>query len=320
MNLEPKDINIGAIAKHFSDEGEAYKFVESIRWPDGPVCPHCGIIDHAYFLQPKDGDRKTRTGKTSARRVWKCADCRKQFSVLIGTTFEGSKIPLFKWLLAFHMLASAKNGVAAFELHRTLDISTESAWFMAHRIRFALTGEAPTEPLTGIVEADETYIGGKAKNMHASKRRGKFDGSLLAEKTPVFSLVERGGSVRSQVMPTVNRANIREALIANVDKAARLMTDQARYHTVTGREFASHETVDHSAGEYVRGDVYSNSAEGYFSQLKRSIDGTHHHVSARHLGRYVGEFDFRYNTRKASDGERTVQAIRQTAGKRLRYT
>lgn len=162
MSIEPKNLNLTSIAKQFSDEGEAYKFVECIRWPDGPVCPHCGVIDHAYFLQPKDGERKTRTGSTSARRVWKCADCRKQFSVLIGTIFEGSKIPLQKWLLAFHMLASAKNGVAAYELHRTLEISVESAWFMAHRIRFALDGGLSDEPLTGIVEADETYIGGKA--------------------------------------------------------------------------------------------------------------------------------------------------------------
>lgn len=142
MNIELQDLSLGSIAKRFSDEGEAYLFLESVRWPDGEVCPHCGSIGHAYFLAPKDGARKTRIGKASPRRVWKCGDCRKQFSVLVGTIFEGCHIPLFKWLLAFHMLTSAKNGVAAVELHRTLKISVESAWFMAQRIRYALDGES----------------------------------------------------------------------------------------------------------------------------------------------------------------------------------
>ena len=188
------------------------------------MCPHCGSINHAYFLKPKNGARKTRTGSVSARRVYKCGDCRKQFSVLIGTVFEGSKIPLFKWLLAFHMIASAKNGVAAFELHRTLDISVESAWFMAHRIRFALTGH-PSPMLSGTVEVDETYIGGAAKNMHAKDRKKRITGSGGVDKTPVVSLVQRSGEVRSQVMRNVTGAKLRQALRDQVEPSAAIMTD-----------------------------------------------------------------------------------------------
>jgi len=323
MDIEPRDLTLATLAQHFSDEGAAYTFVESIRWPDGePICPHCGVIGHAYFLQPKNEEgRKTRTGKVSARRVWKCGACRKQFSVLVGTIFEGSKIPLFKWLLAFHMIAAAKNGVAAFELHRTLKISTESAWFMAHRIRYALEGETPTEPLSGTVEADETYIGGSAKNMHARQRKERIVGRGMVDKTAVVSLVQRGGDVRSQVMhETVTGSTLAPVLRKQIAADAHLMTDTFGGYAQIGKEFASHQTVNHSKDEYVRGNAYTNTAEGYFSQLKRSIDGTHHHVSKHHLHRYVSEFDYRYNSRKGTDGERTVQAIRQTAGKRLRYT
>lgn len=251
------EINLVTLGKQYSDEGAAYELVESIRWPNGPVCPHCDSVNHAYFLNPQNGGRKTRTGSISLRRVYKCAECRKQFSVLVGTIFEGSKIPLHKWLLAFHMLASAKNGVAAYELHRTLHISVESAWFMAHRIRHALEGDGLDTKLSGTVEADETYMGGQAKNMHASRRREKFTGGPFESKTPVFTLVQRGGEVRSQVMRAVTGANIREALTRNVVADARLMTDQARTYTAAGRAFAAHEIVNHGAGEYVRGDVHT---------------------------------------------------------------
>ncbi len=311
-------INLTTLAKEYSDEGEAYKLVERIRWPHGPVCPHCGVVDHAYYLNPKNGARKTRTGNTSARRVYKCGDCRKQFSVLIGTVFEGSKIPLFKWLLAFHMIASAKNGVAAFELHRTLDISVESAWFMAHRIRYALDGDQPV--LTGTVEADETYIGGLAKNMHKADRERRITGTGGIDKTAVVSLVQRGGTVRSRVVKQkISGATLGPILREQIAADATLMTDSFGGYFHPGKEFAAHETVNHLAGEYVRGNAHTNTVEGYFSQLKRSIDGTHHHVTPEHLHRYVGEFDFRYNTRKISDSERTVRAIQQTTGKRLTY-
>ncbi len=310
MTVDATTLNLSTIAKRYSDEGEAYLFVESLRWPNGPICPHCGLVGEATYLAPKDGHRTTRTGKVSNRRLWQCNECRKQFSVLIGTIFEDSRIPLSKWLLGIHMMCAGKNGVAAIELHRQLGIAERSAWFMAHRIRYAMAHESFDKPLEGTVEADETYVGGKA---HGKRGRG------AANKTPVVSLVERGGKVRSRVVTNVNSKNIKEVLQGNVSPDATLMTDAYQVYTEPGKMFAAHEVVDHGKGEYVRGDAHTNTAEGFFSQFKRSLDGTHHHVSAKHLHRYTGEFDFRYNSREMTDGERTVLAIEQTAGKRLQY-
>jgi len=304
------NLNLSTIAKQYADEESAWLFFESIRWPNGPICPNCGVVGHAYYLEPKAGTRKTSTGKVSYRRLWKCGEGRETFSVLVGSVFEDSKVPLSKWLLAFHMMCAGKNGVAALELQRTLNIAYRSAWFMAHRIRYAMAHESFDKPLEGTVEADETYVGGKA---HGKRGRG------AANKTPVVSLVERGGKVRSRVVTNVNGKNVKEVLQANVSPDATLMTDSYQVYTEPGKMFAAHETVDHGKGEYVRDEAHTNTAEGYFSQLKRSLDGTHHHVSAKHLPRYVGEFDFRYNSREVTDGERTVQAVRKTAGKRLQY-
>jgi transposase-like protein len=315
-----EDFSLATLGGYFADEDAAYARVESIRWPDGPVCPHCGVVNDAYLLQPKNGPRKTSTGKDTFRRVWKCGACRQQFSVLVGTIFEDSKLPLSKWLYAIHMLCAAKNGIAANELRRTLDITYKSAWFMLHRIRYAMEQEPLRSKLTGTVEVDETYIGGKSQNMHAKKRRERITGTGGIDKTAVVSLVQRGGEVRSQVVQgTVSGKTLAPIIREHVAHEARLMTDSFGGYTRVGKEFAEHQTVNHLQGEYVRGDAYTNLAEGYFSQLKRSIDGTHHHVSAHHLGRYVAEFDYRYNTRKQSDAERTTQAIRKTTGKRLRY-
>jgi transposase-like protein len=311
-------LTLDYVAKHLSDEATAYGFIEGLRWPNGPVCPHCESTK-AYFLQPRDGSdtRATRTGSATQRRVWKCAACRKQFSVLVGTIFEGSKIPLGKWLLAIYMMCSGKNGVAAHELHRDLEITYKSAWFMAHRIRYAMSRPPLVGKLSGIIEADETYFGGKprykAPNRQEAARRRE------AKKIPVVSLVERGGEVRSQVMQRVDGSNIREMLAEHIDPSSRLMTDESRLYPQAGKMFASHETVNHREAEYARGDVTTNHVEGYFSQLKRSIDGTHHHVSARHLHRYVSEFDLRFNTRGIEDGPRMTQVIRQAEGKRMMY-
>jgi transposase-like protein len=180
-NPDNGKLTLSKISDHFSDEAEAYGLVERIRWPNGPVCPHCGSM-HAYYLQSKNGQRRTRTGNVTYRRLWKCADCRKQFSVLVGTIFEDSKIPLSKWLLAVHMMTSGKNGVSAHELHRDLGITYKSAWFMAHRIRYAMERPPLVDKLRGTVEADETYVGGRARG-----KRGRG----AANKTPVLTLVER---------------------------------------------------------------------------------------------------------------------------------
>jgi len=312
---ENKNLTLTAIAKSYSDEAEAWKFMESVTWPNGPVCQKCGVIGTAYLL----GDQKTSTGKKSYRRLWKCADCRETFSVLVNTIFEDSKIPLSKWLIAVHEISGDKNGISSCELARKLDITQKSAWFMAHRIREAMTLPPLSDKLKGTVEADETYFGGEAKNMHKSVRKQKITGRGTKNKVPVFAIVERGGEVRSQVMTNVTGDNIREVLKAHVDESASLMTDTSTVYPKAGKEFASHEMVDHSADEYVRGSAYTNTAEGHFSQLKRSIDGTHHHVSEKHLPRYLAEFDFRYSTRKDADGERTLKAIKKTVGKRLYY-
>lgn len=313
-----EELTLSVIAKQFSDEEAAWLFLERIKWPNGPICPHCGTIGHAYYLTPKTGARKTSTGKATYRRLWKCADCREQFSVLVGTVMESSRIPVSKWLLAIHLLNACKNGVSALELSRTLGIGYRAAWFMAHRIRYAMAPAdvvQPVEKLSGIVEADETYVGGRA---HGKRGRG------AANKTPVVTLVERDGQARSQVMERVTGDNVGEVLRAQVETDATLMTDTFPVYTKPGQEFAEHETVDHGRKEYARTTesgkrAHINTAEGFFSQLKRSIDGTHHHVSAKHLHRYLAEFDYRYNARKVKDGERTVSAIQRMSGKRLTY-
>ena len=312
--MEPKDINIVSLAAHLRDETAAWKFMEELRWPDGPVCPHCGSVDHAHLIN--SDERKTRLGRRTYRREWTCQDCKKQFSVLVGTIYESSKVPLFKWLLAQHMMCSNKNGVAALEIKRTLNVAYKTAWFICHRIRYAMEGGPLHDALLqGVVEADETWVGGVKRGRTAIERaRGRLD-----NKTAVVTLVERGGQVRSRAFERVNSRNLEHMLSTHVDPSATLMTDERREYTTLGRTLAAHKTVSHRAGEYARGDAHINTAEGYFGQLKRSIDGTHHHVSRRHLNRYLSEFDFRYNTRKMSDGERTITAVRQAKGKRLMY-
>lgn len=303
-----ENLNLATLAKHFSDEAEAWKFLEKVRWTQGPVCPHCGHDDAGLL-----GTKMLRSGKPSPRRVWRCKGCRKDFTVLVGTIFEATHVPVSKWLLGLFLMNTAKNGISAHELHRQLGVTLKTAWFMSHRIRYAMGQEPLRSKLVGVVEADETYIGGKRRG---SKRGRPSRGS---HKVAVMTLVSRDGEARSQVVEQVTGDRLGKVLAEHMEPEAVLMTDEYSAYRKPGQQFAAHQTVNHSQGEYVRGTVTTNTVEGYFSQLKRSIDGTHHQVSRRHLPKYLGEFDFRYSTRKMSDGERMVTTIKRGEGKRLRY-
>ena len=285
----------------FLNEDDAREYLEQLRWPNGAACPHCGAIG-AYKLQPKaDSKRPVRKG------VWKCKACRKQFTVTVGTIFEDSHIPIHQWLSGIQFLCASKKGVSAHQLHRMLNITYKSAWFMAHRIRYAMGQPPIAEKLHGIVEADETYVGGKA---HGKRGRG------AENKVPVFALVQRGGDVRSFKAERVTANNLKPMIRENVDRTSTIMTDEFLAYKGLGKEFADHQTVSHGTREYVRGNAHVNSAEGYFSLLKRGIIGTYHHISQQHLDRYLAEFNFRYNSRKVDDGLRMVLAIKGAKGKR----
>jgi len=312
------------IADRLGNEADAYRFMEQLRWGDGdPTCPHCDNIG-ASFIQPANGvSRKTRTGANSERRVWRCFTCRKQFSVITGTVFHGTKVTLRTWILVIFEMCASKNGVAAREIERKYGVCSRTAWFMMHRIREAMKRDEVVEMFTGTVVADETFIGGKPKNRHQQGRTrpGSNRGRRPEDKTVVLSLVNKDtGEVRSRVIPTVTGESLREAITEQVDLAAsHLQTDAQNAYRPLGHEFLSHEWVSHERHEYVRGDVTTNPAEGYFSQLKRSVDGTHHHVSPEHLPRYLAEFDYRYSTRKLSDTARLNALMGQVGGKRLTY-
>lgn len=303
-------------ADHFRNDDAARKYLETVLWPDGPICPHCGVVNHAYATK--------RPG------VFRCAEkaCRKDFTVTMRTVMERSKIALHKWLQAFHLMCSSKKGVSAHQLHRTLDIGYEAAWFMAHRIREAMRdgGLAPLGGSGGIVEADETYLWSTEKPLPRARgrvpkptKRGK---SGPADKRAILSLVERGGRVRSFHPGVADGATVAAIVRDNIAREARLHTDESRLYKKVGAEFATHETVTHSHGEYVRGDVHTNTVEGYFSIFKRGMKGVYQHCREKHLHRYLAEYDFRYNNRSAlgvEDKERAALAVKGAAGKRLTY-
>jgi transposase-like protein len=305
----------------FTDANKAREHLESLRWPNGPICPHCGNADPER-IKPLKGDAY-RAG------LFHCSECREQFTVTVGTVFERSKIPLNKWLLATHLMCASKKGMSAHQIHRMLGVTYKTAWFMCHRIREAMKDDvASSGPLGGagkIVEADETYFG-KPETLPETRTDGtpfKSKGRRgPTGKRAVVALVERGGKVRSFHIDKANADTIREILVTNTSRDSSLFTDESRLYTKVGAEFSEHMTVRHAAGEYVRGIVHSNTIENVFSVFKRGMKGVYQHCAEKHLHRYLSEFDFRYNTRtalKVSDVERRDLALQGIEGKRLTY-
>ena len=297
---------------HLQNEAAAFAYVEAALWPNGPVCPHCGCMGRIYELK----------GKNARIGLRKCGDCRKPFTVRMGTIFESSHLPLYMWLQVFHLMCASKKGIATRQIQRMLKCSMKTAWFLGMRIREAMD-DGSLDKLGGegkTVEIDETFVGGLEKNKHASKR--KHVGTGGSGKEAVFSLVERGGRVRSHHVTEVNAKTLRPIITAQVDAATRVMSDEGATAKSLARKFKKHGTVSHSAGEYVRGEIHTNTIESYFAILKRGIHGVYHSVSQQHLHRYLAEFDFRYNARDAlgvDDTTRADRALVGVKGKRLFY-
>ena len=303
--------------RHFHDEAAAYRFVEARIWPNGAVCPHCGGLDR----------NKLMTGKSTRIGLYKCYDCRKPFTVKIGTIFEASHVPMNHWLQAIFLMASSKKGISSNQLHRTLGVTLKTAWFMSHRIREAMRDGA-LGPLGGngeIVEVDETYFG-----QRADKRTTKTSGAPFikkgksgpSNKRAVLGLIERNGFVRTFHVASATKENVAVLVSENIAVESMLFTDESRLYPTVGKTFNAHMTVRHSAGEYVRGGVHTNTIESYFSIFKRGMRGTYQHCAEKHLHRYLAEFDFRHNQRVAlgvSDVARAGRILDGVVGKRLTY-
>ncbi len=294
----------------FTDENKAREHLEGIRWPDGPVCPHCGSVDKVYRLN----------GKSHRPGLIHCNNCDGSFTVTTGSVMESSHVPLNKWVLAYRLMASSKKGISAHQMHRTISVTYKTAWFMCHRIRESMRDAAPT-PMGGegeIIESDEAYWGPKDKDGNGMNRRRRGKPGK-GGKQAILTLVQRGGRSRSFVMESLTTKDVFKVLRENADLKSRLMTDEGTSHNW---EFAKHEEVKHGAREYARGDVTTNTVEGFFGVFKRGMRGTYQHCGPQHLQRYMDEFDFRYSNRAAlgvGDAERAVRAIKGAEGKRLTY-
>ncbi len=314
--MNENGLNLASLAQTFSDEDSARDFLEKKLWPNGPVCPHCGSKDGAYKLEPRENSKRpVRKG------VYKCKACRKQYSVRVGTIFEDSHIPICKWLMALHLMISSKKGISSLQMSREVGVTVKSAWFLTHRIREAMRKPTGKDPLTGTVEADETYVGGKPRLGMAVPPSKRGWGT---KKTPVLVLVQRDGSAVVRQLERVNSKSLKNTIEANVAKAAVIITDQLGLYRGLNKTFAAHETVNHGIRQYVRKTkdgliVHTNTAESFFALLKRGHYGIFHQISKKHLHRYCDEFGFRWDHRKVSDGERMVAAIKGATGKRLMY-
>jgi len=288
---------------YFQDEQEARKFIEAKLWPNGPVCPHCQETSRIY----------PSTGKGVRAGVYRCNSCDKDFTVTIGTVMERSHVPLNKWLMAIYLFSSSKKGISSKQLQRMLSVTYKTAWFLSHRIREAIK-ENFSIRLGGeghVIEADETFWGTEYEKPKGA--RG------YAHKMKVVTLVERGGPARSFVVGTVDSKTVSELLEEQVARESVLNTDEAAYYKKAGKKFAKHEAVNHSAGEYARGETTTNTVEGFFSLFKRGLIGTYHKVGSQHLSRYCTEFDFRWNTRSLNDRERMENILMRFPGVRLQY-
>lgn len=321
--MSKQEISIPKLA-NIKSEADAYLLLEKLRWDGAPeACPKCGTEGRCYFLNPANGaSRTTRTGSVSERRVWKCGHCKKQFSVLTDTIFHGTKISIKTWLMVIFEMCSSKNSVSAHEIARKYEITPESAWHLVHRIREAMKREPVADLLRGAIQMDETWIGGNPKNRHRNDPRELPRKAGTSDKQPVFALVHyETREARSATVNDVTAISLQEKIHENVDLANTYMqTDGHTAYKQIGLRAPSHETVDHSIGQYkLPGGAGTNLVEGFFSQLKRSLDGTHRHVSTEHLDRYLAQFDFLYTNCKATDTDRMKMVLGQVGGRRLTY-
>ena len=291
------------VIRYFSDLDVATKYMAKLRWPDGPVCPVCGLVDkNHYYLK--------------TRRKWKCRSCKRQFSVKAGTIFEDSPIGLDKWLAAIWMLGNCKNGVSSYELHRAIGVTQKTAWFMLHRIRAAMHS-GTFEKLASEVEADETFIGGRARNMHKSKREEKIQGRGMSGKVAILGLLERHGEVRTKVVPDTKRRTLQVEVRENVEPGSQLYTDALKSYKGLDPEYV-HQVVDH-AEKYVDGQIHTNGLENFWSLLKRCFKGTYISAESFHLFRYLDEEAFRFNNREGNDAGRFSKIAKSGSGRRLTY-